>query len=83
MLDYLILYLVIIHLYIILTAPTALLGLFLLVKVLIIPKKEPMDTSNRIAHLRLVWFAITRPELFVNTFAWLAKDELDNVKDKQ
>ena len=72
----------IIHLYIILTAPTALLGLFLLVQI-IRGKKFPMDKSNRINHIRLVWFSLTRPELFVNTFEWLKHDELDNVKDKQ
>lgn len=82
MLDYLILYLVTIHLYIILTAPTALLGLFLCVQI-IRGKKFPMDKSNRINHIRLVWFSLTRPELFVHTFAWLRNDELDNVKDKQ
>lgn len=82
MLDYLILYLVTIHLYIILTAPMALLGLFIFIQ-LARGKKFPMDESNRINHIRLVWFALTRPELFVNTFEWLRNDELDNVKDKQ
>ena len=42
--------------------------------------KEPADTSNRIAHLRLVWFAINRPELFVHAFEWLKRDEQDNLK---
>lgn len=62
--------------------PEALIGLFLLVQVLILPKKEPMDKTNRIAHLRLVWFAISRPELFVDTFEWLKNDEYDNMKKK-
>jgi hypothetical protein len=43
--------------------------------------KEPADTSNRIAHLRLVWFSITRPELFTQSFEWLTRDELDNLKN--
>lgn len=38
-----------------------------------------MDTSNRINHIRLLWFAITRPELFVDTFEWLKRDEWDNM----
>lgn len=37
--------------------------------------KPPADTSNRIAHLRLVWFALTRPQAFVDLFPWLTKDE--------
>lgn len=45
------------------------------------PKKSPADSSNRINHIRLIWFAITRPELFTNTFPWLKNDELENVKD--
>jgi hypothetical protein len=43
-------------------------------------KKQPMDESNRINHIRLVWFALSRPELFVNTFSWLKRDELNNVR---
>lgn len=82
MIDALILYLVTIHLYIILTAPIALIGLFLCVQIMR-GKKLPMDESNRINHIRLVWFALSRPELFVHTFAWLRNDELDNVKGKQ
>ena len=42
-------------------------------------KKWPMDASNRINHIRLVWFALTRPDLFVDVFPWLRNDELDNV----
>lgn len=82
MLDYLILYLLILHGYILFTAPIALLGLFLCVQILR-EKKVPMDKGNRINHIRLVWFALTRPELFVNTFEWLKHDELDNVKGKE
>jgi len=43
-------------------------------------KSLPMDTSNRINHIRLWWFVLTRPELFVNNFPWLKNDELDNTK---
>ena len=42
--------------------------------------KAPADTSNRINRIRLWWFALTRPELFVDSFDWLKHDELDNVK---
>lgn len=80
-LDYLVIYLVTIHLYILLTAPIALLGLFLCLQIMR-GKRLPMDESNRINHIRLVWFALTRPELFVGTFSWLKNDELKNVKEK-
>jgi len=60
--------------------PFALLGLFISIK-LVTKKKAPMDTSNRINHIRLVWFAMTRPELFVDSFTWLKHDELDNLKE--
>lgn len=56
-----------------------LLGMFVFFQVFIRPKAEPMDTSNRINHLRLLWFVLARPELFVKTFPWLMKDELENV----
>lgn len=44
-----------------------------------IPKRSPADTSNRINSIRLWWFALTRPELFVGVFPWLKNDELDNI----
>lgn len=43
-------------------------------------KKAPADASNRINHVRLWWFALTREDLFVGTFKWLTRDELDNTK---
>lgn len=43
------------------------------------PQRAPADTSNRINAIRLWWFALTRQELFVGTFPWLKKDELENV----
>jgi hypothetical protein len=60
--------------------PFALVGLFVFVKVLLLPMKAPADTSNRIAHLRLWWLATNSPEYFVNTHPWLAKDERDLLK---
>lgn len=57
----------------------AMFGLYIIISVFK-AKRLPMDTSNRINHLRLVWFATTRPELFVNAFPWLRHDELDNLK---
>ena len=47
------------------------------------PKKKPADTSNRIAHLRLVWFSINEPERFVHLFEWLTKDEGENFTDRK
>lgn len=43
------------------------------------PQKSPADTSNRINKIRLLWFALTRENLFVPFFEWLKHDELDNV----
>lgn len=57
----------------------AMFGLFVIISIFK-AKRLPMDTSNRINHIRLVWFSITRPELFVNSFEWLRHDELDNLK---
>jgi len=44
-------------------------------------QKAPADASNRINHIRLWWFALTRPELFTETFPWMKKDELDNMRN--
>jgi hypothetical protein len=55
----------------------AMLGFYTLVCIFK-AKRLPMDTSNRINHIRLWWFVLTRPELFVGTFAWLKNDEYDN-----
>lgn len=43
------------------------------------PQNSPADESNRINKVRLIWFVITREELFVPLFPWLKNDELDNV----
>lgn len=58
-----------------------LLGSVVFILVFIRPMKSPADTSNRIAHLRLVWFAMTKPHLFTNSFPDLTKDEEDNFND--
>jgi hypothetical protein len=54
-----------------------LLGMFMFMWIFIKPKKAPMDSSNRIGHLRLVWFALTKPQDFVPLYPWLAVDEED------
>lgn len=61
------------------TFTLASLSLFIIISIFK-AKRLPMDTSNRINHVRLVWFATTRPELFIDSFPWLRHDELDNLK---
>ena len=46
------------------------------------PQRNPADASNRINKLRLIWFALTREELFVGAFPWMTRDELANVTNK-
>lgn len=58
----------------------AALGLFVLWHVFR-PQHPPTDRTNRINKIRLLWFALTREELFVGKFPWLMNDELDNVTD--
>jgi hypothetical protein len=60
-------------------APLA-IGLFVLFHVFR-PQRPPADESNRINKIRLVWFALTREELFTKGFPWLTRDELDNLKE--
>jgi len=55
------------------------LGLLVIFHVFVRSKNPPADTSNRINHFRLVWFALTREGLFVGLFPWLKNDEYDNV----
>jgi len=63
-----------------------LVGLLVLVLIFVVPNRPPMDTSNRIAHLRLVWNALRHPEDFVELidpdtgkaqFEYLTKDDRD------
>ena len=45
--------------------------------------KAPMDASNRINRIRIIWFAISAPHRFAHCrgFTWLQGDERDNLKD--
>jgi len=65
--------------FIFMLAPAA-LGMLVFFHVFIRDKKSPADKSNRINHFRLVWFALTREEMFVKMFPWMKNDELDNIK---
>lgn len=56
----------------------ALIGLLLIYHVAR-PQKPPADASNRINKIRLIWFAMTREEMFAPHFAWLRRDEGENV----
>lgn len=58
--------------------PFALLGLLVFWHIAR-PQRTPADTSNRINKVRLLWFALTREELFVPLFPWLERDERDNM----
>lgn len=52
-----------------------LLGLLTFMWIFIKPKKAPMDSSNRIAHMRLYWFALTKPHMFVNLYEQIGEGE--------
>lgn len=43
------------------------------------PRRLPADDSNVINMIRIWWFALTRPDKFVDVFPWLKRDEWDNV----
>ena len=45
-------------------------------------QRAPADASNRINKIRLLWFVLTREDMFVDAFPWLKNDELDNITDK-
>lgn len=57
----------------------ALIGLFVIYHV-IRSQRPPADTSNRINKIRLLWFVLTREDMFAGWFPWLMRDELANVK---
>lgn len=61
------------------TLPVYAVGLLMFWHVLR-PQRSPADSSNRINKIRLVWFAMTREDLFVDVFPWLKRDEAENVK---
>lgn len=42
------------------------------------PQRAPADQSNRINKLILLWFALTREELFVDLLPFLKRDLLEN-----
>lgn len=69
----------------VLTTLLAFLGLFFTIIGMFVvwhlfrPQKPPADTSNRINKIRLLWFALTREDLFVGLFPWMKNDELDNI----
>ena len=60
----------------------SLFGLLVIYHVFIRGKTAPADKSNRVNHLRLVWFALTREEEFVDKFEWLKNDEWENFQEK-
>ncbi len=65
-----------------LLAPFSVLGL-LIAWHIARPQRSPADSSNRINKARLLWFAMTREEMFLPIFPWLARDERDNVKGQR
>ena len=64
-----------------LLAPFSVLGL-LIAWHIARPQRSPADTSNRLNKARLLWFAMTREEMFLPIFPWLARDERDNVEGR-
>lgn len=60
----------------------SLLGSLVIYHVFVRGKKSPADKSNRINHLRLVWFALTREDKFVGQFPWLTKDEWEVIESQ-
>jgi len=59
--------------------PLALLGLFLVILWVRFMKQPGIDSSNIFNPLRFTWFALTRPDKFLEVCPWLADDEWDNV----
>ncbi len=59
--------------------PFSLIGLFVCWHI-VRPQRRPADTSNRLNKARLLWFALTREDMFLPIFPWLAHDERDNVE---
>lgn len=56
-----------------------LFGSYIFIKVLLLPNSPPADRTNRINHLRVLFFAIQRPEKFIKMYPWLAYDEMENI----
>ena len=59
--------------------PMWVLGTFVFIQI-IRPAKYPADASNIINRIRLLWFCLTRHELFAQWFEWVKHDELKNIK---
>ncbi|MBG23758.1 MAG: hypothetical protein CMF22_10585 [Idiomarinaceae bacterium] len=59
----------------------SLIGFLVIYHIFIRGKQPPADKSNRINHLRLFWFALTREDKFTDQFPWLKNDEWENVND--
>lgn len=66
--------------FLLIISPFSLLGLVLVIQIVRTPP-PPVDASNVINRIRLVWFALTRQNLFVDLFPWLKNDELENFDD--
>ncbi len=60
--------------------PFSLVGLVVISQILRKPP-PPVDASNIINRIRLIWFAMTRQNKFVDLFPWLKNDEYDNMND--
>lgn len=65
-----------------LLAPFSVLGLLVAIHIAR-PQRSPADSSNRLNKARLLWFAMTREDLFIDLFPWLTRDELKNVGGRQ
>jgi hypothetical protein len=94
-LDFIMMFAFVEFMAIVLMIVPALVGVAVVWQTLVMPKKAPMDKSNRINHIRLVWFSIAHPQKFVGlekkderpmrqgyyvyAFPWLTKDEQENV----
>ena len=57
------------------------IGMLVLYHLVIRAKQAPCDESNRINHIRLFWFALTREDRFTEMFPWLLNDEWENFND--
>ncbi len=57
-----------------------LLGAYVFIKVLIMPNSPPADRTNRINHIRVVFFSLQSPEKFIEMYPWLKFDEAENLK---
>jgi len=61
--------------------PFTVLGLLVIIQLK--NQEPPIDDSNIFNRLRVFWFSLTRMRQMIDKFPWLAKDEWENMKDKQ